>query len=167
VPNTNDPKQAVDAIFGHTCSVYEAMFERATRVPIDGLENQYMVVYEGRLVNLVTQELYLSVPYYSRVTQLLKKMGCARQLKRGGGSSNSQWELVKEPTLEDYLALVEKEPDLGKTGGAAQRGPKAAEFEALSQQVRDLHKLYLEVKQQNDQILQFLKDHFGTESNDD
>lgn len=57
-----------------------------------------MIVWEGFLTRFITEELHLSVPYYTSVTQALKRMGCVRQLRRGGGSSPSLWELLTEPT---------------------------------------------------------------------
>jgi hypothetical protein len=56
------------------------------------------VVYEGFLTKLVTEELHLSVPYYTTVMRALKKMGCVRQVRRGGSTSPSQWQLYFEPT---------------------------------------------------------------------
>lgn len=75
----------------------------------DGVPNRgTMIVWEGFLTRFITEELHLSVPYYSSVTQGLKRMGCIRQLRRGGGSSPSQWELKHEPTEELFNNTLPK-----------------------------------------------------------
>jgi len=67
-----------------------------------------LLIYEGFLTTLVTRQLNLSVPYYTSVTNVLKRMGCVRQLRRGGGSAPSQWLLIKEPQEKDFLATLPK-----------------------------------------------------------
>jgi hypothetical protein len=70
-----------------------------------------VIIYEGYLTKLIQQDLHLSVPYYTSVTKALINMGCIRQLRRGGGSSPSQWEMIYEPTEEAYLkAMPSKQP---------------------------------------------------------
>jgi hypothetical protein len=128
---------APSALFEHCCAVYGMMFDRAaTYDPKDG--SREMLVYEGKLTELVTgaapQGLYLSVPYYTKTTRALKQMGCIRQLRRGGGTSPSQWELVTEPTLEEFKKLDGDVQKLGRANEYVQR----QEFESLSQQLRDL-----------------------------
>lgn len=74
-----------------------------------------MIVWEGFLTRFITEELHLSVPYYSSVTLALKRMGCIKQLRRGGGSSPSQWELITEPTEELFTnKLPKKEPQVSR-----------------------------------------------------
>lgn len=84
-----------------------------------------MIVWEGFLTRFVTEELHLSVPYYSSVTQALKRMGCIRQLRRGGGSSPSQWELITEPTEDLFNNALPKKV-----------GP-VTKFQQLQAQVND------------------------------
>jgi len=111
-------------LFDHCKAVYRAMFDRAEKRYADeplnaggpaeiaalGNDNQdAMLVYEGHLTRLFT-ELRLSVPYYSSVTKELKRMGCIRQLRRGGGNSPSQWELIQEPTEELYKIGTRNDP---------------------------------------------------------
>lgn len=101
--------EAPVAVFRHAVTVYEEMEAQAKGVTSEGLE---MLVYEGKLVELVTDTCKLSVPYYTKVTQALKGMGCCRQLRRGGGNSPSQWELIQSPThelFEAYTSDVEPE----------------------------------------------------------
>jgi hypothetical protein len=62
------------------------------------------------LTKLVCEDLGLAVPYYTAVTRKLKDMGCIRQLKRGGGSSPSQWELIREPTADLWNDLPQDTP---------------------------------------------------------
>lgn len=89
----------------HHCKM---VFEEMNRLAKDHEENEVtMRVYEGFLTKLF-EDLGLSVPYYSKCTTALKQMGCIRQLRRGGGNSPSQWELLKEPTEQAYTTSVPK-----------------------------------------------------------
>lgn len=90
------------ALLGHCKAVYDTMFQRATRVFAEG---EPMVLYEGKLTELITKDCNLSMPYYTSVTKALVAMACARQLRRGGGNSLSQWELIQEPTLELFQSM--------------------------------------------------------------
>lgn len=90
-----------EALFLHCQTVYKTMMEHA-QAREDEETHSVMIVYEGILTNLVLKECNLSAPYYSSVTQALKGMGCIRQLKRGGGTAPSLWELITEPTLEVF-----------------------------------------------------------------
>ena len=58
------------------------------------------IIWEGFFTKLITEDLGLSVPYYSTIRRELIRMECIRQLRRGGGSSPSQWALLREPTEE-------------------------------------------------------------------
>src|SRR3954468_22235888 len=95
------------ALFGHCETVYNAMLARATSVR-EG--NVRMVVWEGFLTKLILEELRLATPYYTSVTQALTKMGCIRQLRRGGSSTTSQWELLRAPNLATFHEVNIREP---------------------------------------------------------
>jgi hypothetical protein len=100
-------------LFRHCEVIFKEMQSQSTVRVIDG--NAESLVYEGKLVELVTETCGLPVPAYSKATQALKGMGCARQLRRGGGSSGSQWELIMPPTLElfeEYTSQVAPEPEV-------------------------------------------------------
>jgi hypothetical protein len=86
--------QQAKAITTHDSALDEANNEDASQ--------STMIVWEGFLTRFITEEMHLSIPYYSSVTLALKRMGCIRQLRRGGGSSPSQWELIREPTEERF-----------------------------------------------------------------
>jgi hypothetical protein len=105
--------EAPVAVFRHSLTVYREMEQQGKVVKV---EDTSMLVYEGKLVELVTDTCDLSIPYYTKVTKALKGMGCARQLRRGGGNSPSQWELITEPTPELFDLYindvpVEEEPE--------------------------------------------------------
>ena len=89
-----------EALFFHVETVYKKMMEHAEERRDD--QDRSLIVYEGILTNLILKECNLSTPYYSSVTQALRGMGCIRQLKRGGGTAPSLWELITEPTLEAF-----------------------------------------------------------------
>jgi hypothetical protein len=105
--------EAPITLFLHCKEVYDKMLSQAKGVEVfDGEEESpqasgTMIVYEGFLTALITQEMHLSVPYYTSVTKALKNMGCIKQLRRGGGTSPSQWELRKEPTEKEFNEQVE------------------------------------------------------------
>lgn len=95
--------ESPQALYQHCERTYRAMLNEASgKLMFDEEANQerIYVVWEGMLTQFITGKLNLSVPYYTYITRALKRMGCVRQLKRGGGTSPSQWELIKEPTLE-------------------------------------------------------------------
>lgn len=99
-PSTTESAPA--ALYGHCESTYTAMIAEAKS--ITSAETLLTtVVWEGMLVNLITGKLHLSVPYYSSITKALKRMGCIRQIRRGGGTSPSLWEIIKAPSIEGFL----------------------------------------------------------------
>jgi hypothetical protein len=100
--------EATPALFDHCVKVYEAMLADATP------DESQMIVYEGFLTQLITGKLNLSVPYYTSTRKALVNMGCIRQLRRGGSTTPSQWELIYEPTLEAFMRQQpkrERKPD--------------------------------------------------------
>ena len=139
---------APPALFDHCCRVYAAMLAEAHAVDSEG---QKMVVYEGFLTTLITGKLNLSVPYYSSVRRALKRMGCIRQLRRGGGSSQSQWELITDPTFELFQSQAE----------VKSRTP--TKTEALDYQITVLISRIAELEEWQSSINDFLAEKYGTE----
>jgi hypothetical protein len=92
-------------LYSHSKAVYEAMLRSSSKQEFKDADGQTKeaVVYEGFLTKLVTEDLHLSVPYYTSVMRALKKMGCVRQVRRGGSSSPSQWQLYFEPTEKLFV----------------------------------------------------------------
>lgn len=113
-------------LYDHCCTVYKAMLDAASPRHADDDPKDVMMVYEGHLTRLFT-ELRLSVPYYTTVMGALQRMGCVRQLRRGGGNAMSQWELVREPSEEGFHLT------------AARQGGKPSKYDGLQQQIRDLN----------------------------
>jgi len=113
------------------------MLERAHPVRIDGEDidpddhdEERIIVYEGFLTKLFA-ELGLSVPYYTTVMAALKVMGCAKQLRRGGSSTPSQWELRYEPNVEAFMRQVQGDKP-------PRRSRRSDDIAMLTQQVSDL-----------------------------
>jgi hypothetical protein len=106
------PASAPPALFDHCVRAYERMLSEAS-AHVDGStgSDTHIAVYEGFLTKLITVDLNLSTPYYTSVRKALISMGCVRQLKRGGGSSPSQWELITAPTFELFETLPVKPKD--------------------------------------------------------
>jgi hypothetical protein len=89
---------AKPAVLQHCEAIYSRMREAGQTVDEDGV---VLVYWQGYMTHLV-KDLNLATPYYTQCKQALVKMGCIRQLKRGGGRSESQWELIKAPNADLY-----------------------------------------------------------------
>lgn len=92
----DDFEVTVPQNYNYCCKVYELM--EAEQVPVKADDGSLMRVWEGFFTKLITERLQLSVPYYSAIRGHLIRMGCIKQLRRGGGSSPSQWELLRPPS---------------------------------------------------------------------
>jgi hypothetical protein len=147
----------VPMLYNHCESVYNALRDRAIAVPLsgEGLDGKHMLVYEGFTTRLFKEVLHLSVPYYTYSLRALRQMGCIRMLKRGGGSAPSQWELIKEPTMEAFEAQSQQTVSAGKDGNE-KASAETARMDALQAQVQELSKTV-------DQVLLFLQEQFGRE----
>lgn len=145
-----EEEQALPAIYEHACNVYRLMESTARLITMEarGLQEE-MLVWEGHLTKLITGEpLHLSVPYYTAVTRELKRMGCIRQLRRGGGNAPSQWQLLTEPTEQlfrneyDYVASSKRKAN--------------NRIEALEQGLRALAKRFDKIEATHEAILDIL-----------
>ena len=119
------------ALWDHAFSVYAAMKENAqTEVLRVGMDDEGLV-YEGFLTRLVTGELGLSVPYYSKVTRVLKDMGCIQQLRRGGATTPSRWLLLADPDYEVFQRVVDRP-------SASPQKPNDQRINDLNHRINDL-----------------------------
>lgn len=87
-------------MYDHCVAVFERMRAGATIRDTEG--GVRIAVWEGFLTRLIQDDLELAVPYYSSIRAHLIRMGCVRQLRRGGGTSKSQWEVIQPPTRERF-----------------------------------------------------------------
>jgi hypothetical protein len=148
---------APPALFEHCYNTYREMLAQAKSVVGSQTEKggyepaSHIVVYEGFLTHLVTHTLNLSVPYYTSVRKNLIRMGCIRQLRRGGGSSPSQWELIHEPTEEAFWNVQEP------------RVHKPSKDAAVQEQIRNLSARVSELEDWRDAVMESLIQHFGVE----
>jgi hypothetical protein len=110
-------EEAPPKLFEHCLVVFGQMKREARPTQIEG---QHALVYEGFLTRLFGQ-LSLATPYYTSVMQRLRKMGCVRQISRGGGNAPSRWELIKDPTWEEFEAAehhrLRRDTQLGQLQG--------------------------------------------------
>jgi hypothetical protein len=147
---SDEEAEVVDAplpvMYEHCCKAYKAMLAAAHKSGED-------VIYEGFITALFTQELHLSVPYFSSIRKNLQDMGCIRQLKRGGGSARSIWLLVTEPTEELF---VKKFPR--PVYGPDRRKQQDQQYQQV---INRLNKL----EAQQGKIVEFLAHKYGTEEN--
>jgi hypothetical protein len=107
-------QEALPTKLMHCLNVYNTMREGAEEfhegsVPI--------LVWSGYFTGLM-RDLNLAVPYYTMVKNLLVDMGCIKQLRRGGGNSKSQWELIKPPTLDLWEALPDQDTGAGRSAAS-------------------------------------------------
>lgn len=130
---------AVSQNFRYCVQVYQVMKNESF---YHGESDQ--TIWEGFFTKLITEDLGLSVPYYSTIRRELMRMECIRQLRRGGGSSPSQWALLHEPTEE----LWHNAP--------AKRMQTNSKQDATAGQVGDLIKRLERVEQFVETILQAL-----------
>ena len=85
----------VRAIFRHTIRFYDTLDAKA--VEEDGIR-----VFRGHPTTIVTEEMKLPIPYYSKMRQALITIGCIQQIKRGSAKSKSEWVLVRRPEDADF-----------------------------------------------------------------
>jgi hypothetical protein len=122
------------AVYEHCVKVYEAMNRQAVDEelnddPIPG-QGTVQKFWEGHTTRLFS-ELGLAAPYYTSVMNHLKRMGCVVQVRRGGGTASSKWELLQEPTEELYNNML---------GGNVNPTSAKARMDFLEKQVRDLYR---------------------------
>lgn len=160
--------KAPPALFEHCQKVYAAMLREAKPLDVIGedkaevrrdgdsveivADRKRIMVYEGFLTQLITGKLNLSVPYYTSTRQNLIRMGCIRQLRRGGSTTPSQWELVYEPTLEAFMKNRGNKPVAGNS-----------RLSALEARVDTLTNDYQALHDTMQEVLDNLKALLGTE----
>jgi hypothetical protein len=110
--------------FEKCTKIYTAMKAASKHITRDGFTGD---VYQGRLTFLFSEE-GISVPYYTSIMNALKEMGCVQQIRRGGGTAQSEWALFYEPTEAEFDKVEKKSSRLGS------RQPKT---DQLAQQNRD------------------------------
>jgi hypothetical protein len=144
---------APPALYEHCCRAYEAMLHEAKRIPVDtdSAETEYTILYEGFFTRLITGKLNLSTPYYTSVKDALVRMGCMRQLRRGGSTTPSQWELITKPTLELFMA------------DRPIKAPTQKREDMLEQQIQNLSERLTRVEDNQKATTGFLAKQFGTE----
>lgn len=86
------------ALYDHCEEVYGLLKAKAEPRIINGLTADVYVGFTTKLF----KENRISVPYYTHIMNALQAMDCIRQLRRGGGSSPSEWLLMQEPALDRY-----------------------------------------------------------------
>jgi hypothetical protein len=120
---TNDRPTSI--VYDHCVRVYDEMAAQARREAVSN--GPVALVYQGYLTKLFAS-LQLSVPYYTKVMDVLKSMGCLEQLRRGGGNSPSRWILIRRPEEDSFNSFI----NMKRTG----KGRLAI----AEQQIRDAHR---------------------------
>ena len=101
-------EELVPALFEQSVELYETMADQAKMEPPFHDSEAEVLVYDGHLTKLVTDDLHYSVPYYTRLTSILKDMDCIRQIRRGGSTTTSRWILLQPPNLEVFHKVYGK-----------------------------------------------------------
>ena len=122
---SDDDEGSQPAPYRHCVKIYNAMLAVAESRTTEAGEE--ILVYRGYLT-AVFKEQGLPAPYYTTVLNNLKRMGCVKQLARGGGPAMSEWQVMHAPT-----------PELMETAIAVST-PPSSRVAGLEQQNRDLNK---------------------------
>lgn len=125
---------APPSLYYNATSMYDKMFESAI------VENNGAVVYTGFLTELVTKQLNLSIPNFTHCRKILMQMGCIRQIKRGGGSGRSIWELIKAPTEEAFWKVKGENPSERQVRVDGRKA-RDIQFAALKKRVDNLERI--------------------------
>lgn len=149
-----EEQDTLPALFEHCQRVYDKMETEANLIDLEpsAPSGHKSLIWEGYLTKLFSS-LHLSVPYYTSVTRELKRMGCVRQKRRGGGNAPSQWEIITAPTEELFRS------DMNRTSGIAAK--KASRQQMLEQRVSDLSKTVNRIASENEAILDILMEREG------
>lgn len=144
------------ALYDHIKRTYNAMLREAESRPAD--DGLSMVVWEGHLTHLIMHQLNLSSPYYTKVTRALRAMGCIRQLRRGGSTGQSLWELIKEPEEASLIALLVPDAD-GNTGISGNQkgqaaGSNATILQQIQQQITDMNTRLLVIEKAFENLIE-------------
>jgi hypothetical protein len=136
----------------HCVEVYRTMKEQAQVQELypnseDSVEG---LVYEGFLTKLF-ESLSLAVPYYTTIIRELKRMGCVEQLRRGGSTTPSRWQLLKDPSPELAATDVPVKP--------ITKAQKQARADVQDQQIRGLSKRIDDLEALVEQLLEALTTH--------
>lgn len=126
--------EAPPKLFLHCSAVFERMKKQSKARMV---ENTHALVYEGFLTKLICEDLGLATPYYTSTMHYLKKMGCVRQLARGGGPTPSLWELIREPDIDAFERVEEtkKKPNTWREGVDDNQRAMLQRIDTLEQQM--------------------------------
>lgn len=134
-------KDTPPALFDHCRRAYEELIKegRCVRVSDEMGDYRDIIIWEGMFTNFIVNRLNLSTPYFTSIRRELIRMGCIRQLRRGGGSSPSQWELIREPGLDlFYQARPLRTQNVQTDKFTGMR----SELNALVRRIADLEKAF-------------------------
>lgn len=125
------------ALFDHTKRVYDEMLKRSTKQSIvfEGMGDEpgLLDVYEGHLTTLITVDLGIANPYYTKIRDALVGQNCMAQIRRGGGVALSKWVLFRPPTEEGFREIMER-----KTGPKGNVKILEQRVKGLTSMVNDL-----------------------------
>lgn len=136
-------QEAPPVLYQYCVDAYNLMLNAAKLESIeqdDGTVAQ-KVVWEGMLTALITQKMALSIPYFTFVTRALKRMDCIKQLRRGGGTAPSRWEMLREPTYELFEETKSRETVQSPTRRTSATNAVLEQMAAMNVRVLRLEKI--------------------------
>jgi hypothetical protein len=115
---------APPALWGHTQRVFKSMKDGAE------LDDEGRLIYKGYITHLF-RNCNVPVPTYGPVLDILKRIGCITQVKRGGGGAMSEWQILDDLELDAFMAMLGK--DMAKSSARPN-----SKFPAIDQQLDDI-----------------------------
>jgi len=101
------PEEPMPKLLFQCIKAYESLDAASVANEIEGEEVKMFV---GHSTKHLEEAIGLTTAKYGRVMKALKDMGCVIQYKRGAGrTTESQWILVGEPTVESFVALKDRQ----------------------------------------------------------
>lgn len=110
--STNE--ETISVMYEHCRKAYSILREEAEKLGDE-------VIWEGFMTHLIGDQMGMSTPYYSSILSNLKRMGCVKQIRRGGSSTPSQWALLQPPTVELFQNAESRTVGKGRIDSLEQR----------------------------------------------
>lgn len=92
----------VPALLSHCQKIYAAMHAQSFE------DSEGVIHWQGHLTKLF-EELGFGVPRYTRITSMMREMGCIVQIQKGSAGYPGDWILVSPPTLDLYESVKERQ----------------------------------------------------------
>src|SRR5262245_1022689 len=96
----------VPKMYEHVLGVYESMLRHAQEQDFGTVDHNGHddILWDG-FTTALFRNLEIPVPYYGKVFKYLTELGCMIQIRRGGGTASSRWQVcpVTPPQAEQFM----------------------------------------------------------------